>query len=168
MNFSCEMTVCFFDTGIKLDKKYFYEFCYATRLRAMFKDYVAMGTVNMSDVDDLVALNSYPSITPRTKLVELTGRSLKRLASTGDVPSGGGISFATVLGFKKRKCSHCGKHVAPNNRTHALSKACVAYSDKHKEGSLHVNNLTSTLKDSRAIVLCDERDEHDLDISDYA
>ena len=151
--------------GYKIDQKYFYEFCFANRLRLMFHDYTAMGIVNMDDVNDLMCITAYPTITPRTALVELTGVSSKRRASKGDKVSGGGVSGTVLNHRKKTRCGHCGRPIAVDNRKHALSSACVAYASKHKTGTLYSANVIDVFNTSRSSSLYVNSDEEDTSLS---
>ena len=80
----CHAWRAFSPTQMLMEPQYYYEFCLLTRLRAMFVNYNAMSCVNMDDVADLQLLGEYPKLLPRTELIPRTGRSRKRIRSTGD------------------------------------------------------------------------------------
>lgn len=137
-------------TGFSVDSKYFYEWCHIGRLQAMFCGYTAMTVVNMRDVENLRVTGSFPTITPKTRLVELQGISKKRCRSTGDTAAGGGLSQTAVLGKKKTPCPYCSRQVAGNNTVHPCSDACVAYAQRHQSGSLHELNVIDIYNESRS------------------
>lgn len=118
--------------------------------------------VSMDDVDDLLVIGNYDPITPRTKLIGLTGKTTKRIRSTGDTAAGGGISQSTVHKKKKTVCTLCGRHLASNNVDHAYSDACVNYARKHKTGSLHTDNLIEPYLASRSAAFDDIFDDLDI------
>jgi hypothetical protein len=140
-------------TQMCIESKYYYEFCFATRLRAMFNGYSAMSLVSMEDVDNLQAVNMYPTITPRTALVALTGQSSKRIRSTGDSKAGGGLSRGAIDRRKKTPCPQCGKALASDNHTHVYSAECVRYANCHESGSLFANKIIDSFYVARAAVV---------------
>jgi hypothetical protein len=128
----------------------------------MFADYNPMILVSMDDVDNLLVTGNYDPMTPRTKLIGLTGKTAKRIRSSGDTAAGGGISQSTVNKKKKTVCTLCGRHLASSNVDHAYSDACVNYARKHKSGSLHTDNLIEPYLASRTAAFDDIFDELDI------